>query len=298
MAGSAEVEESSTAARNLDKPSENPQTVEEGSAEKEKPKKPRNLVTSWGSGAANKTTAQPKPAPPAQTKAPPRVSSGATKIPKGDEPHSGRVVKPRTETPTRKILRKAVAQSIESARNSPRRTGTVPKRLGTNTSEPRLLRSRAQSSDIANSLNKARATRKRTLSKSPGATYRASSRGRPALPRSPDTLKRARNRLGRSKENDEVESKKIQLAAHRKLNEKTSRGLLKPPSRPLAVTKPMKFKFARVKDNAKDRKEFTNTLRSNVKGSSVAESSTGTTARKRRHSADPKSPSKYMSMAE
>jgi len=310
------TDQASTAPQNPDIATETSQTAEDCAAEKEKPKKPRNMVTSWGPGATNKVSATSSKAPPPTSRAPARVSNGANKVPTGDEPHSGRVVKPRTETPTRKILRAAVAQSIEAARSSPRRNGTVPKRLGTNTSEPRLLRSRAQSSDIAKYLKKPSAMRTRTLSKSPGPSSRATSRGRPALPKTPEILKRARNRLGRSQENQEVESKKSQLAANRKINEKTSRGPMKPPARPMAVTRPMEFKFAtdaRVKDNAKagaekDKKEFTSTLRSYAKGQNVPESSTGMTvpkpfpsmetARKRRHSADPKTPSKFMSMAE
>jgi len=299
------------------------EAVENPPVDTEKPKKPRNMVTSWGSGASTKTmtSAQAKPATALAAKPLAQASVPAKKIPKGDEPHSGRVVKPKAETPTRKILRQAVAQSIEAARNSPRRTGTIPKRLGTNTSEPRLgaRSSRALSSDVAKSLNKPSAMRTRTLSKSPGASHRATSRGRTGLPKTPDILKRARNRLGavgQTKEADKVDVKRIQLAANRKQTEKVNRGPLKPPARPMTTTKPLEFKFAtdaRVKEGGKvggekDKKDFTSTLRSYTKGSSVGDSSSGMTvpkpfpsmemARKRRHSADPKTPSKFVSMAE
>jgi len=302
------------AAANVDEAFENPPV------DTEKPKKPRNMVTSWGSGASTKTmsTAQAKPstalAKPltALAKSAAQTSNPAKRIPKGDEPHSGRVVKPKAETPTRKILRQAVAQSIEAARNSPRRAGTIPKRLGTNTSEPRLgaCSSRALSSDVAKSLNKPSAMRTRTLSKSPGTSHRATSRGRTALPRTPDVLKRARNRLGQTKEADKVDVKRIQLAANRKQAEKVNRGPIKPPARPMAVTKPLEIATdARVKvGGEKDKKGFTSTLRSYTKGSSVGDSSSGMTvpkpfpsmemARKRRHSADPQTPSKFVSMAE
>lgn len=318
------AEEASNPAANVDEARE---ASENPPVDSEKPKKPSNMVTSWGAGASTKTmttsastktmtTSGTKAMTSAPAKPPARVSNGANKIPVGDEPHSGRVVKPKAETPTRKILRQAVAQSIEAARNSPRRTGTIPKRLGTNTSEPRLAArsSRALSSDVAKSLNKPSAMRTRTLSKSPGNAYRAASRGRPALPKTPDILKRARNRLGAMGQQKE-DDKRIQLAANRKQAEKTTRGPVKPPARPMAVTKPLEFKFAtdaRVKDGTKAggeaKKEFASTLRSYTKGSSVGDSSCGMTvpkpfpsmetARKRRHSADPKTPSKFVSMAE
>jgi len=290
----------SDAAANVDEAFENPPV------DSEKPNKLRNMVTSWGSGASTKTmttalakpeTALAKPAA-ALAKSAAQAFNPARKIPKGDE----------------EILRQAVAQSIEAARNSPRRTGTIPKQLGTNTSEPRLgapsSRALSSESDVAKSLNKPSAMRTRTLSKSPGTSHRATSRGQTALPRTPDILKRARNCLGQTKEANKVE---VQLAENRKQVEKAKRA---PPAKPVAVTKPLEFKFAKdawVEEGGKvvgekDEKDFTSTLRSYTKGSSLGDSCSGMTvpktfphmemARKRHHSADAKTPSKFVSMAE
>eukprot|EP00090_Calanus_glacialis_P044282 TRINITY_DN7885_c0_g1_i1.p1 TRINITY_DN7885_c0_g1~~TRINITY_DN7885_c0_g1_i1.p1 ORF type:complete len:750 (-),score=309.01 TRINITY_DN7885_c0_g1_i1:165-2360(-) len=245
------------------------------STEEPKPRKPSNLVTSWGAGVT-KLTANSKSNKPNPSK--PLPPNSLTVV-----PHSG-AVKPRAMTPRRAQLKAQVEATIAGARSSPRMTRT-PKRLGTNSTEPRARTSSTQS-QVSKYQTK------------PSA----------AIPKTPEVMKRYRAKLNQGqqylKNTQGVEAIKTKLA------KKSEPALRMPPSRP-TLTKPSEFKFgtdSRAKNPAMktgqaDVPNFSRMLRSYGKTGDM-----GTTGgvtqpvpfnfapdRKRRHSADT---NKYKSQAE
>eukprot|EP00092_Neocalanus_flemingeri_P085513 GFUD01107613.1.p1 GENE.GFUD01107613.1~~GFUD01107613.1.p1 ORF type:complete len:211 (+),score=43.45 GFUD01107613.1:59-691(+) len=114
------------------------------STEEPKPRKPSNMVTSWGPGVT-KVTANSKTAKP-------DLSKGQNPPKSLTVPHSG-AVKPRAMTPRRAHLKAQVEASIASVRSSPW-SPRRPKRLGTNTSEPRLASSRTRTSSNQSQVNR------------------------------------------------------------------------------------------------------------------------------------------------
>lgn len=95
---------------------------------------------------------------------------------------SKKATAPKAETPKRKALRAAVNATIQSIRNSPKMNfkRTPAKRLGTNQPSPRLAQARSRTSTAGSEISK-------NLSKSSAA-----------LPRTPDVMKRYRNKIQQS----------------------------------------------------------------------------------------------------
>eukprot|EP00092_Neocalanus_flemingeri_P022685 GFUD01024605.1.p1 GENE.GFUD01024605.1~~GFUD01024605.1.p1 ORF type:complete len:734 (-),score=225.55 GFUD01024605.1:140-2341(-) len=250
------------------------------STEEPKPRKPSNMVTSWGPGVT-KVTANSKTAKP-------DLSKGQNPPKSLTVPHSG-AVKPRAMTPRRAHLKAQVEASIASVRSSPRLPRT-PKRLGTNTSEPRLASSRTRTSSNQSQVS------------------RYQSKPSAAIPKTPDVMKRYKAKLNQAgqqyiQNNLGLEAIKTKL--------KKSEPVRAPPSRP-TLTKPAEFKFATdsrmkntaVKTGQSDAPDFSRMLRSYGKTGSDSGTTAGVTQpvpfnlatdRKRRHSADT---NKYKSQAE
>jgi len=242
-----------------------------GSSEEErKPRKPANLVTSWGAGVT-KVNANSKPKP-----------SSSNTLPAA---HTG-PVKARAMTPRRAQLKAQVEATVASVRNSPRLNRT-PKRLGTNTSEPRLARSRTGNNQ------------------SPAVRYQTKASA--AMPKTPEVMKRYKAKMTQGQQY--IKNNLGVAAIKTKLSKKPDVPARIPPARP-TLTKTNEFKFAtdsRVKNPAvktgqSDAPNFSRMLRSYGKATDL-----GTTGgvtmpvpfnfapeRKRRHSAD----TKYKSQAE
>jgi len=247
-------------------------------SEESKPKKPSNLVTSWGAGVT-KLTANSKSTKVNQTK--------PQQPPKSLTASQSGAVQPRAMTPRRAQLRAQVEASVSNARSSPRLNRT-PKRLGTNSSEPRLARARTSS-------NQSQVNRYQTK---PSA----------AIPKTPEVMKRYRAKLNQGQQY--IKNSLGMEAIKTKLAKKSEPALKVPPTRP-TLTKPAEFKFATasrmttaVKTGQNDAPNFSRMLRSY--GKPIADSGTTSgvtqpvpfnlaTDRKRRHSADT---NKYKSQAE
>jgi len=332
--------------------------------------KPSNMVTSWGkaapvkvysnqgpaashptgrshsqpgganAGQAGASTSQGRPAGETTGRFQPVVARTSSTSSQNLPPaHRGRA-RTKPETPTRRSLREAVAKTVEAVRNSPRLDKNKPKRLGTNNTTPRLgispLVGGRSTSGIQTSLNKPSA---RSVSKSPGrqmARPTSASRGGVALPKTPDILKRSRNKLmAGNQANRQMGLGKIRTAmmTKRQVGNKTAAegGVGQQPVRagagaagtshqPMrATTRPVEFKFAtdsRVKPSPAKAgsapaeaaggqpQDFSRSLRSYRKPETTSVMGVTQTKpfpsmeRKRRHSADPNSSNKYTSMAE
>jgi len=238
--------------------------------EENKPRKPSNLVTSWGAGVT-KVMANSKSVKSSSNLAVSTEQSGS--------------VKPRAMTPRRAQLKARVEATIATVKNSPRLNKT-PKRLGTNSTEPRLARSRTSSSPVVKYQTKTSA----------------------AMPKTPEVMKRYRAKMNQGqqyiKNNLGVEAIKS------KLNRKPDAPVRIPPARP-TLTKTNEFKFAtnsRVKNQAvkaaqsSDAPNFSRMLRSYTKtgdqgavgGITQPQPFNFAPERKRRHSAD----TKFKSQAE
>jgi len=250
------------------------------SSEEPKPKKPSNLVTSWGPGVT-KLTANSKATKPAPSKAqlPPKSLT---------VPQSGATKSARPMTPRRAQLKAQVEATIAGVRNSPRLPRT-PKRLGTNSTEPRLARARTSS-------NQSQVSRYQTK---PSA----------AIPKTPEVMKRYRAKLNQGQQY--IKNNLGMEAIKTKLAKKSEPALRVPPTRP-TLTKPSEFKFATdsrlkntaVKSGQADAPDFSRMLRSYGKKGSDSGTTSGVTQpvpfnlateRKRRHSADT---NKFKSQAE
>lgn len=248
--------------------------------EENKPRKPANLVTSWGPGVT-KVMANSKSV---------KSSSNLTTA----KEQAGSSAKPRAMTPRRAQLKAQVEATIASVRNSPRLnrtpkmlgTNSTPKRLGTNSTEPRLARSRTSNSPVVKYQTKTSA----------------------AMPKTPEVMKRYRAKMNQGqqyiKNNLGVEAIKS------KLNRKPDAPVRIPPARP-TLTKTNEFKLAtnsRVKTQAvkaaqsSDAPNFSRMLRSYTKtgdqgvvgGITQPQPFNFAPERKRRHSAD----TKFKSQAE
>jgi len=261
------------------------------SAEERKPKKPSNLVTSWGAGVT-KLTANSKSnkANPSKTVTVPHsASSGA--------------VKPRAMTPRRAQLKAQVEATIAGVRNSPRLNRT-PKRLGTNSTEPRLA---SLLNDEIENLSLSNTKRSRTSNNlSPVVKYQTKSSA--AIPKTPEVMKRYRAKMNQGQQY--IKNTMGLEAIKSKLNKKSVAPVRMPPARP-TLTKPSQLKFATesrakssaVKTGSSDAPNFSRMLRSY--GKPVDMGTTGgitqpvpfnfAPERKRRHSADT---NKYKSQAE
>jgi len=240
-------------------------------AEVPKSRKPSNLVTSWGTGVTKiKANTKGSKQEPGKVRPTPKYLD----VP----PQSGSVKPARAMTPRRAQLRAQVEASVSSARNSPR--NRTPKRLGTNSHEPRLARSRTGSNQ------------------SVVAKYQTKPSA--AIPKTPEVMKRYKAKLEQAQ----------QYMKGSKLI-KRSEQTLKTASRP-TLTKTTEFKFATdnraksvaVKVGTSDAPDFSRMLRSYGKTGSDSSSTSGitqpvpfnlATERKRRHSADTQ---KFKSQAE
>jgi len=248
------------------------------STEKPKPRKPSNLVTSWGAGVTKLTAnSQSNKANPNKLQLPPKTLTVS---------QSG-AVKPRAMTPRRAQLRAQVDASVSNARSSPRLNRT-PKRLGTNSIEPRLARARTSSNQ--SQVNK--------YQNKPSA----------AIPKTPEVMKRYRAKLNQGQQY--IKNNLGMEAIKTKLAKKSEPAIRAPPTRP-TLTKPSEFKFATasrattaVKTGQNDAPNFSRMLRSYGKSTADSGTTSGVTQpvpfnlatdRKRRHSADT---NKYKSQAE
>jgi len=249
---------------------------DETSPEDSKPRKPSNLVTSWGPGVT-KVMANSKSS---------KLSSNSSNKLTTPVQQSGSA-KPRAMTPRRAQLKAQVEATINSVRNSPRLNRT-PKRLGTNSSEPRLARSRTSNSPLVKYQSKSSA----------------------ALPKTPEVMKRYKAKMNQGQGQQYIKNNLGVAAIKSKLNRKVEAPVRMPPARP-TLTKTNEFKFATesrtkshaVKASQADAPNFSRMLRSYGKPVDKQGAVGGITQpqpfnfapeRKRRHSAD----TKFKSQAE
>lgn len=252
------------------------------------PRRPANMVTSWGAGVIKSLSGAKGVSSKISTTT---ISDEKKMSSKETETSTGSRGRP--ETPRRADLRAAVAASVENARNSPRRQ--TPKRLGVNNMGPRL----------------GSGNRARTNSNNPGTgsvtRSMASTTAAAGLPKTPEAMRRYKNKIALAQGKSSTLSS-ISVPAM-KQNMTSSKPAL--PPRPTdnkpTLTKPAEFKFAtgsRAKPVAKgvqssDVPDFNKMLRSYgcggvVKGATQPQPFKGVETRKRRHSAD----TKYKSQAE
>eukprot|EP00088_Acartia_fossae_P040797 TRINITY_DN4252_c0_g1_i3.p1 TRINITY_DN4252_c0_g1~~TRINITY_DN4252_c0_g1_i3.p1 ORF type:complete len:767 (+),score=251.71 TRINITY_DN4252_c0_g1_i3:80-2380(+) len=193
--------------------SENAQQDNPASTSEEDGKKkgPKNMVKTWGNMKVTKILSQ-------TTK---QISSKSSATASSSDDMRKRL---RQDTPQRQMRRQAVEETINNVRNSP--LNMKPKRLATNQTTPRLNSSQVDTHKQVNRL--------RTRSKSPGAAN---------LPRTPEAMKRFKNKMAAGMANKQGEMKiKSSGSSHLKVDHQPVKA--KAPLKVPSLTQAKEFKFA------------------------------------------------------